>query len=206
GHKGELTMRRRIVFFVLLVALLAAAGVGVWFTARHGFSARENPSALEAFVARSIRSMGVPAEARNAKNPFPATPEILAEARDHFADHCATCHANDGSGQTTLGQNLNPRAPDMRLPPTQNLTDGELYYIIHNGIRMTGMPAWGPPEKDDDSWKLVHFIRYLPKLTPEELREMEKLNPRSLAEWEAKQAEEEFLRGGEPKIAPRKHH
>jgi mono/diheme cytochrome c family protein len=202
-----MSMRRRTwVVLLMLVALLGAGAVAMWATMRRGFSARENPSPLEAFVARTVRSMGVPAETRAAKNPFALTPEILAEAREHFADHCATCHANDGSGQTAIGQNLNPRVPDMRLPGTQRLTDGELYYIIHNGIRMTGMPAWGPPEKDDDSWKLVHFIRHLPKLTPEEIRVMEKLNPRSLAEWEAKQAEDEFLRGGAPKVAPRKHH
>jgi mono/diheme cytochrome c family protein len=202
-----MSMRRRTwVVLLLLVALLGAGVYALWAAVRRGFSARENPSPLEAFVARTVRSMGVPAEARAAKNPFALTPEILAEAREHFADHCATCHANDGSGQTAIGQNLNPRVPDMRLPGTQRLTDGELYYIIHNGIRMTGMPAWGPPEKDDDSWKLVHFIRHLPKLTPEEIREMEELNPRSLAEWEAKQAEDEFLRGGAPKVAPRKHH
>ena len=51
----------------------------------------------------------------------------------------------------------------MRRPETQSLSDGELFYIVHNGIRLTGMPAWGkdPPEKDEDSWKLVHFIRHL---------------------------------------------
>jgi mono/diheme cytochrome c family protein len=201
-----MSVRRRILVVLILIALLGGAAYALWATVRRGFSARENPPVLEAFVARTVRSMGVPEEARNARNPFPPTPEILAEAREHYADHCATCHANDGSGQTAIGQNLNPRVPDMRLPGTQRLTDGELYYIIHNGIRMTGMPAWGPPEKDDDSWKLVHFIRRLPKLTPEEVREMEKFNPRSFAEWEARQAEEEFLRGGEPKAAPRKHH
>lgn len=199
-------MRRRNIILLIGVALLAVAAYAGLSIVRRGFSARDNPSALEAYVARTVRSLAIPAAARMAKNPFPATPEILAEARAHFADHCATCHANDGSGHTAIGQNLYPKAPDMRLPQTQNLTDGEIYYIIHNGVRLTGMPAWGDPKHDEDSWKLVHFIRHLPKLTPEEMREMERLNPRSFADRDQQRSEEEFLRGEEPKPGSHKHH
>lgn len=187
---------KRKAGFVLVVLVLGAAIAG-WLAIRRGFSAREKPSAIEALVARSARSLAVPAKAKNMKNPYTATPPIMAEARSHFADHCAICHANDGGGQTPIGQNLYPKAPDMRLPGTQKLTDGELYYTIHNGIRLTGMPAWGEPEpdKDDDSWKLVLFIRHLPQMTPEEMKEMERFNPRPPAETEEEQAEQEFLSG-----------
>ena len=95
-------------------------------------------------MARTARRWAVPAAARKAPNPIAFSPEVWAEARAHFADHCASCHGNDGRGATELGRNLFPRAPDMRLPDTQNLTDGELYWIIENGVRLTGMPAWGP--------------------------------------------------------------
>ena len=80
-----------------------------------------------------------------------------------------------------------PKPPDMRLPATQNLTDGELYYIIENGIRLTGMPAWGDPhfmDQDDDSWKLVLFIRHLPHITPDEIKDMESYNPKGKMETE----------------------
>jgi Copper binding periplasmic protein CusF len=69
--------------------------------------------------------------------------------------------------------------PDMRLAATQGLTDGELHYVIHNGVRFTGMPAGGTEGSDEDSWKLVLFIRHLPQLSAEELRDMEMLNPKS---------------------------
>ena len=57
----------------------------------------------------------------------------------------------------------------MRAANTQSLTDGELFSIIEHGIRLTGMPGWGTgtPESERDSWSLVHFIRRLPKVTPE---------------------------------------
>ena len=175
-------MRKGRAIFLLVLAAAVMTIAGVVSVIRRGFSAREQPSALENYLATSVRALAVPIRARNERNPFLPSPDVLAEARAHFADHCAICHANDGSGKTEIGQNLYPKAPDMRLPRTQKLTDGELYYTIHNGIRLTGMPAWGADEKDDDSWKLVLFIRHLPELTPTEEREMESLNPKGPAE------------------------
>ena len=188
-----MTGRGQVITLVGLVALVAVT-IATYTWIHHGFSARDQPSALEAFVAGRVRSLSVPSSAVNAQNPITLTPEVLGEARAHFADHCAGCHANDGSGHTEMGQNLYPKAPDMQLPVTQNLTDGEIYYIIHNGVRLTGMPAWGLEDGDDlDSWKLVHFIRHLPKITPEEIHEMEALNPKSPSEFAEEQENERFL-------------
>ena len=96
----------------------------------------------------------------------------------------------------------------MRLAATQDLSDGELYYVIHNGVRWTGMPAWGEPgdDSDLDSWKLVFFIRHLPHLTDAEIRDMERFNPRSAADREEEKEEQEFLKGGrtgDPALKPR---
>ena len=200
-------MRKGTAIFLLVLAATVMTIAGVVSVMRRGFSAREQPSALENYLATSVRALAVPTRARNERNPFLPSPDVLAEARAHFADHCAICHANDGSGKTEIGQNLYPKAPDMRLPRTQKLTDGELYYTIHNGIRLTGMPAWGADEKDDDSWKLVLFIRHLPELTPREEREMESLNPKGPAENQEEQEEEQFLNGepGNPTPKQSKH-
>jgi mono/diheme cytochrome c family protein len=192
-------------WIVVVLALAALTAVPGAVLLRGGISARPEPGAVEAAVARRLRSYLVPASAREARNPLPVSPRVLAEGREHFADHCASCHANDGSGDTSLGRNLHPRAPDMRGPLTQALTDGELFYIIENGVRLTGMPAWGGAGKPEESWKLVHFIRHLPVLTPEERAEMEQLNPRSAEEWREFQEEAEFLKGTGRPPAPRNH-
>jgi mono/diheme cytochrome c family protein len=191
---------------VVFIGLLLAGAM----TIRRGFSARSEPSAIEAFVARYIRHMAVPRDAIEAKNPVPESAEVLAEAMAHFADHCAFCHANDGSGTTPIGQGLYPKPPDMRLAATQNLTDGEIFYVIQNGVRLTGMPAFGDNKasgKDEDSWKLVHFIRRLPKITAEELESMKKMNPKSPSELAEEEALERFLRGEDVEPQPEhKHH
>ncbi len=180
------------------LTVLLLAGAVVWMSGIVGGypGARAVPSPVEVALARRLRSWALPRSARSARNPFSVSPALLQESARHFADHCASCHGNDGSGATEIGRNLFPRAPDMRLDATQHLSDGELYYLIHNGIRWTGMPAWGDSDNDMDSWKLVLFIRHLPQLSPAELKDMEQFNPRSMAEQQEEKEEDEFLNGG----------
>ena len=187
----------------LLLFVLCLLGIGfLIFLRQAGSGTRQDPSAFETVVARRLRSWSMPSQARKQANPLRSSPELLQEAAHHFADHCASCHANDGSGNTSMGRKLYPRAPDMRLAATQQLSDGELYFIIHNGVRFTGMAAWGDSEPDEDSWKLVLFIRHLPAITADELRDMERFNPRSPAEIEEEKSEQDFLNGG---AAPAEH-
>jgi len=189
----------KILLLVLFAFVVGAATIAGDMISR-GFSARTPPSQLETVAARAMRDMAIPSAAKQARNPFPSTAEVVAAGRAHWADHCATCHANDGSGNTEIGQNLYPKAPDMRQAATQNLSDGELYSIIRNGVRLTGMPAWGNPNLplDIDSWHLVTFIRHLPQITPEEIEEMKGLNPKTEADRAEEQQEQEFLNGGGP--------
>jgi len=133
--------RRRSTWTIVLVVLVAVGAVALWIARANGFSARTPPTAVERVVMQAVHGLSVPRAARTAANPVAFSPEVWAESRAHFADHCASCHANDGSGNTELGRGLFPRAPDMRLAQTQDKTDGELYWIIENGIRLTGMPA-----------------------------------------------------------------
>jgi cytochrome c553 len=195
----------RVLWGALIVVVLL--GVGLWVSglAPRCCGARLSPSSTEAVLARFVRRWSLPSGASQSKNPFASSPDFLREASRHFADHCASCHGNDGSSNTELGRNLNPPAPDLRLAPTQQLRDGELYYIIHNGVRWTGMPAWGEPGDDPDSWKLVLFIRHLPNLTSGELHDMERFNPKSAAEREEEQREEDFLTGEPAAVPPAKH-
>ena len=124
----------------------------------------------------------------------------------HWADHCAVCHANDGSGDTEMGSHMYPRAPDMREKRTRQLTDGEIFFIIENGIRLSGMPGWHMPGQEEDSWKLVRFIRHMPQLSSEELNEMEKMNPKGPEERQEENEEQKFLKGGQPSASKPIHH
>jgi mono/diheme cytochrome c family protein len=205
-----MTGASRLVLFAVAVVTAAAVALGgaaFWMVRANGFSTRTEPPALERLLVRAARRWAVPRAARNAVNPVAFSTEVWEESRAHFADHCASCHANDGSGRTEMGQNLYPRAPDMRLPATQNLADGELYWIIENGVRLTGMPAWGPGGGDDaDTWKLVHFIRRLKDLTPGDVKAMQTLNPKTPDEIEEERNDERFLAGETPNTPSQNAH
>ena len=189
------------VLLVLFIAIAIVLGASLMMRGmiRHGFSARDQPSAAEAFLAHRMRHWAVPASARKMKNPFSDSAEAVAAGRMHFADHCASCHGNDGRGKTEMGQNLYPKVPDMWGEETRSLSDGEVFYIIKNGVRLTGMPAWGQdtPEDDRASWHLVSFIRHVPWITPKELEEMGTMNPVNPMEMKEEKDIDNFLEGGD---------
>lgn len=188
----------------VLVGALAVVGAAslvgsLWFFS-HGISADPEPPPAEVALARQVRRLATPVDLRARRNPEPATAENLRSGLEHFADHCAGCHANDGSGAVPIGRRLYPRAPDMRLAATQDLADGELFSIIEHGVRLTGMPGWGTGTSDGAraSWHLVYFIRHLRNLTEDEQLLMRTLNPKTADEWREEDDARRFLAGENP--------
>jgi len=164
----------------LLVGLLSGVGVlsiatVIWLLS-DGMSARRTPGAVETWVAVQMRSLAIPASDRQMRAPTPSTSAAVRLGMGRFADHCAVCHGNDGSGQADIGRGLYPRPPDMRTEVTQSMTDGEIFHIINHGVRFTGMPAWD--QEAGETWALVRFIRHLPQLTKTELEQMRGPNPK----------------------------
>ncbi len=164
----------KIILAAVAGAILAGfftAGLLIW----RGFRATDVPSHLETAVARVARDFAIPRQERHKKNPLRASAVVLNEAREDFNARCAVCHGYDGSGRTPMGVDLYPKAPDLRSSATQNLSDGEIHYIIENGVQLTGMPAWRTPhqQSDDDSWKFVLFIRSLQGFSKPEMQEQQ---------------------------------
>lgn len=197
--------RRSRIALVAAALLFVLAVVAYTIVDGFGFDARGEPGRLETAVALRLRTMAIPGEARTRTNPEPLDEENFRTGLAHFADHCAVCHGNDGSGDSEFGPGLYPKPPDLRLSRTQDLTDGQLFYIIEHGVPLTGMPGFGTRTADGEraTWHLVQFIRRLPTLTEEELEHMAELNPMSVEAWLQRLEEEEFLRGGgDPALAP----
>jgi mono/diheme cytochrome c family protein len=186
----------RALIVVAGVILVALAAIMI-YARTTGLSAKPAPPLMEGRAARMARSFAIPADVRRRTNPVPLSDEVLAEGMAHYADHCASCHADDGSGNTEMGRGLYPKAPDMRLPATQQLTDGELFYIIENGVRFTGMPGWstGTAEGETATWHLVHVVRHLPAMTGDQVEKIQAMQPRSPEEIRREIEEDEFLKG-----------
>src|SRR5215469_15069529 len=152
-----------IAFLALIVAVAFGAAVITW----RGFSATSAPSAFEATVARSLRNFAIPRAESRKVNPVADDPRALQQGRDAFLARCAMCHGVDGRGKTPIGANQYPRVPDLHSDLTQSLTDGDIHYIIENGVQLTGMPAMHS-QSSSESWKLASYIRSLRAATPQE--------------------------------------
>lgn len=128
-----------------------------------GCSASKKPSKLEAALANAAKDVVVPLEAKNIKNPFPATDANIQTGKRIYLQQCALCHAADGRAETRLGLAMYPPAMDLNSPHVQRWSDAELLWITQNGVRLTGMPAWKTIVSEEDTWKVVDFIRTLRK-------------------------------------------
>ena len=149
-------MRRAAWVVCILLALLCVVGAAIirW----RGFRASSQPSTFESAVARSLRNFAIPRAEHRSTNPVANDPVAVARGRELFLARCASCHGVDGRGATVVGANEYPRASNLRAQKTQTLSDGDIHYIIENGIQLTGMPAMRAHDPAE-TWDLVAYIR-----------------------------------------------
>jgi len=157
-------MQRRLWLVVGLLAIVVVAGIAIWGALPGFSSARNEPPAFEVSVATWLLHQSVPAASRNATNPVGRDVADITAGRELFRQKCETCHAYDGSGRTDIGSAQYPRPPALKGMRVADLSDGEIFYHIQNGIRNTGMPAWSLPERQ--IWQLVAYIRTVPAEAP----------------------------------------
>jgi mono/diheme cytochrome c family protein len=127
-------------------------------------TAHEKPSTVETAMANVAKDIVIPIETESLKNPLPSNQQVVTQGQQIYLQSCAICHGTDGHGQTTLGQGMYPPVMDLTSPHVQHWDDSEMFWIIQNGVRMTGMASWKEAISPDDTWKLVIFIHRLPDL------------------------------------------
>ena len=160
---------RDAVITILLLAIVAATTAFV-VVRRGGLAANTEPGRLERSVARRLIRLSIPAEADRQQSPLREQADAWRQAREHYLDHCAVCHGRDAKGNTDMGANMYPKVPDLTSTDVQRRSDGALFYIIQNGVRWTGMPAWKEEHSSEETWKLVAFIRKAPTLTEADMK------------------------------------
>src|SRR5271155_4961309 len=129
-----------------------------------GCTANKPPSDGETSLANAAKDVTIPLEAGKMKNPLPETDEVVSQGQEVFLGSCAQCHGADGRGDTNIGRNMAPPAMDLSSSHVQHWSDAELFWIVQNGVRLTGMPSWKSSISDNDTWKLARFIHNLPRL------------------------------------------
>jgi mono/diheme cytochrome c family protein len=129
-----------------------------------GCTASKPPSQGETSLANAAKDVAIPLEAGKKNNPLPETDEIVSQGQEVFLGACAQCHGADGRGDADLGRNMAPPAMDLTSSHVQHWSDAELYWIIQNGVKLTGMPSWKSSISENDTWKLARFVHHLPRL------------------------------------------
>src|SRR4051812_22996630 len=171
-----MSLGKRVPRIAVIIAggLILAAGALYAYITSGGLIARQKPLAVEAIVTRELLQLSLPKSAKTQKNPLLADThgEDISAGAELYKRDCDVCHGYDGGGNTLTGGGLYPPPLDLRTPRVRNTPDGVLFYFIRNGIRNTAMPGWQLP--DQDIWRLVLFIRNLPKVaTPQNQAESE---------------------------------
>ena len=126
-------------------------------------SATTRPSRLERAVARAVLDAAVRARAPRGRTA-PMDAASLERGREAYRAHCLVCHGVPGGAQSSIAAGLNPSVPDLGEPETQGRTDGELYFLVSGGVRLTGMPGFEQSLPEAVRWDVVAFLRALPRL------------------------------------------
>jgi len=161
----------RTIGKLLLLPALGALCTGIALTAGLvDFSASKPPGRLEERVASFALNRSIERRAPKVANPLARSPAAVAAGLALFRTHCVACHGAPGVDPTEAGASLNPPAPGLTLARVQARSDGELKWVVANGVRMTGMPAFGASRSEEEVWQLVAALRRLPQLSPDERR------------------------------------
>ena len=160
------TKKRKVLTVLsgLFVIFCLFVGIVYRYITTGGMIARQEPPAIEKYIAHKLVNLSIPDNAKAMKNPLSSAisgPDVAA-GRELYQKNCEVCHAFDGRGKSETGGGLYPAPADLASLDTVKRTDGALFYLIRNGIRNTGMPGWQLP--DQQTWQLVTYIRNLPSV------------------------------------------
>jgi mono/diheme cytochrome c family protein len=149
--------------FVLPVVALMVMATGLW-----NVGAAAGPGALETLLASWTVDRSVSFHAPTSDNPLAGQPQAIDDGLRHYREMCIDCHGAPGIKPDEFALGLNPAAPDLD-DEVSDLTDGQLFWIVKHGIRMTGMPAFASTHSDDDIWRIVVAVRSLNHLSDAQL-------------------------------------
>jgi len=162
--RRQLVIRSSLILAGTIALVVCAVALGAV-----DLSATTRPSKLEKAVAHAALDASVRARAPRGKTA-PSDRASLERGREAYRANCLVCHGVPGGEQSNIAAGLNPPVPDLAEPETQARTDGEIYFLVSGGVRLTGMPGFSRSLPEDTRWAVVGFLRTLPKLGDEELR------------------------------------
>ena len=155
-----------LTLFALLVLALIFIHSG-WFSV----SAMNEESGIMTWIFKTTKTNSLASRSKDISVPELNDSSLIKEGFEHYDEMCVSCHGAPGEEETELSKGLNPPAPFL-VESAEGTDARELFWVTKNGIRMTGMPAWGKTHSDEKIWAIVAFVKTLPHLTAEDYKKM----------------------------------
>lgn len=164
GKRGLSTRGKAFVALLVVILLVIVAGLGSLYSGVYNVAATEPDTALERWLFSTMMRRSVEARAAGIAVPDLKDPRKVQAGYWYYKEMCELCHGAPGAPPTEISQGLMPPAPELRAAAS-DWSDAELFWIVKHGIRMTGMPAWGPTHSDEQLWQIVAFLKKYPELS-----------------------------------------
>lgn len=160
-----------------MIAMAVLVGLTVIYAGLFNVSTSWKDPALVRWVLNTTRENAVKSRAASIDVPPMKGPKQVEEGFRSFREMCASCHTPPDAEVSPVTKGLNPEPPDL-AKRAKRMTAAELFWVIKNGIRMTGMPAWGPTHEDDEIWNIVAFVKALPDMSGDDYRILDRKVPK----------------------------
>jgi len=158
-------MRNFVLGILFAIAVLLLVGIGLALLGFLPTRANTSPPKMERHLAMSALDSSVERHAPRVNNPVAPTDENLIDGLKIYTMNCALCHGGIDRKPSTLEKSLYPPPPNLILDPDDD-PEWHIFYVIHNGIRYAGMPAWDKTLSEADIWKVTAFLSRIEKLPP----------------------------------------
>ena len=168
SRKTGITVAAALAIFVVL---LAGVGLIYIYAGAYNVAATDPHAQVVYWTLSTTQVQSVRSHAESLEEPLPSDSAALRMGFHHFEEMCVTCHGAPGVSPSEIGKGLNPEPPELS-EMVERYSPGELYWIVKNGLKMTGMPAFGPTHSEEELRAIVAFLQRLPELTPEEYQAM----------------------------------
>jgi mono/diheme cytochrome c family protein len=169
-------MKQTISTIVATLAVLILLVIGFAYSGIYDVAATRKDSGVIHWLLETTRDRSIDSRGEDIQVPKDISlddPKLIAKGFDHYNEMCVVCHGAPGMEPGEARAGLNPKPP-LLAKRTEDIPAGELFWVIKHGIKMTGMPAWGPTHSDDKIWAIAAFVEKLPGITPAQYQALKK--------------------------------
>ena len=167
---------KRLIRVLILIVIIAVAGLIFLYSGAYNVSAMVPHNRLTLWMINTLKDNSIEHRSKNVKVPDNLNDQSLVKIGfTHYREMCQGCHGAPGIGRNEIGQGLYPKPPNLAHSAIE-MPASELFWITKNGIKLTGMPAFGKTHSDSKIWAIVAFMKTLPTMTKEQYQAMDAAN------------------------------